>query len=78
MDLSEEKIISPKDKMLENLSRDIDYLLLSASNVNSEIDLSKSDIPQRTISAKVVLQNKEMWTKFYAVGTEMVITKSGR
>ena len=31
-----------------------------------------------TDSIRVTLQNKEMWTKFHAVGTEMIITKAGR
>ena len=29
-------------------------------------------------NVRVTLQNKEMWTKFHHVGTEMIITKAGR
>nr|XP_033799955.1 T-box transcription factor TBX6-like [Geotrypetes seraphini] len=36
--------------------------------------------PQRGISGdvKVTLENKELWKQFSAIGTEMIITKSGR
>lgn len=29
-------------------------------------------------NVRVSLQNKEMWSKFHHVGTEMIITKAGR
>ena len=29
-------------------------------------------------NVRVALHNKEMWDKFHAVGTEMIITKAGR
>lgn len=29
-------------------------------------------------NVKVTLQNKEIWDKFHACGTEMIITKAGR
>ncbi|ESN89913.1 hypothetical protein HELRODRAFT_183031 [Helobdella robusta] len=34
------------------------------------------DVPDKNI--KVSLENKELWQKFNSIGTEMIITKSGR
>lgn len=32
----------------------------------------------RDKNIKITLENKELWQKFHAIGTEMIITKSGR
>ena len=60
---------------------DTNYLNSTLQNSNTEIEFPQyGNSSQKTQDSNVccVLQNKEMWSKFHAVGTEMIITKAGR
>lgn len=35
-------------------------------------------IDRRDLHCNVTLQNQDLWKQFHEVGTEMIITKSGR
>lgn len=57
------------------------YLNSTLQNSNAEIEFPQygnSSQKLQDSNVRCVLQNKEMWSKFHAVGTEMIITKAGR
>ena len=57
------------------------YLNSTLENSNAEIEFPQygnSSQKLQDSNVRCVLQNKEMWSKFHAVGTEMIITKAGR
>ena len=60
---------------------DTNYLNSTLQNSNSEIEFPQygnGSQKAQDSNVRCVLQNKEMWSKFHAVGTEMIITKAGR
>ena len=57
------------------------HFLPKMSGMSMGEDLRGSRMPDDdgvTDDPKVTLECKELWTKFHGLGTEMVITKSGR
>lgn len=48
--------------------------MASAFNPDTKMLVSRSNDK----NIKVTLENKELWDKFHAIGTEMIITKCGR
>lgn len=59
---------SLKDEGKEESDDDISPLLLTSLNQSYH----------HSIDAECRLEGKELWAKFYDLGTEMIITKSGR
>lgn len=59
---------SLKDEGKEESDDDISPLLLTSLNQSSH----------HSIDAECRLEGKELWAKFFDLGTEMIITKSGR
>src|SRR5688572_3372233 len=54
--------------------------LYQRANHLNHADLQEQVLPccQKLQSANIILENRDLWIKFYSVGTEMVVTKSGR
>ncbi|XP_038059551.1 T-box transcription factor TBX2-like isoform X2 [Patiria miniata] len=50
--------------------------MMAAAVMRQQPDLSVSNSPAKDI--KVTLEGRELWQKFYEIGTEMIITKAGR
>lgn len=53
----------------------------SAKDSSSERAKRDSPVPRKklkTVKPEVVLEGKELWNCFYRLGTEMIITKTGR
>ena len=40
--------------------------------------LPTSQREHRDKNIKIILENRDLWTKFHSLGTEMIITKTGR
>ena len=77
--------------MLEgSISKSLTTTLTGAmsQHVTEERDSLQGELPQdpkipvcgeiKDPNVKVTLQNKDIWDKFHASGTEMIITKAGR
>ena len=60
-----------------NVDDDKDETQFSPIFRNSEFEMSESSCPELE-SIECHLETKELWDKFHELGTEMIITKTGR
>ncbi|XP_043967922.1 T-box transcription factor TBX5-like isoform X1 [Gambusia affinis] len=69
---------SPKESKQENLSFTLKSAAASPQTASSQQVAASAADPDGMEGIKVVLHDRELWTKFDEVGTEMIITKAGR
>ncbi|XP_014863937.1 PREDICTED: T-box transcription factor TBX5-like isoform X1 [Poecilia mexicana] len=69
---------SPKENKQENLSFTLKSAAASPQTDSSQQVAASAADPDGMEGIKVVLHDRELWTKFDEVGTEMIITKAGR
>nr|CAE45765.1 Tbx4/5 protein [Podocoryna carnea] len=71
-----------KNDMVQNLTNHINeaaQYLQQPSQVTGDGEVTHYGAQKREdANVRVILQNKELWSKFHSVGTEMIITKAGR
>lgn len=86
VEVPDESSADPLDRSLTKtlsttLTDTMDTINAEARMVNGEV-MDDQKIPVcgeiKDPNVKVTLQNKEIWDKFHACGTEMIITKAGR